>query len=159
MKHLIFPSAAEADAFAAELQARGLVQAERGQAPLNPPPTTPPRRPVEGADGEHHDNANGAVVGTGVGLAVGAVTGALATIVTGGAAVVPVLLGMAALGSGIGAGVGAMGGPTIGSHDTDAIFTDEHHGHAAAGRLIAVDDTVPADAVDEVAARHGGRRA
>ncbi|WP_216328172.1 hypothetical protein [Deinococcus aestuarii] len=191
MKHLLFPTAAQADAFVQELQSRGVIQPEMGQTSLNrreemgggmtntgglstttttttvSDGSAPPY--VEGGVAE--EAGDGAIKGTGVGAAVGTVAGAIATVATGGLAAVPVILGMAALGSGVGAGVGAIGGAagseeavdtTRGGYQSSYDISGEQHdrlssGMSSGGRAIAVDDSVPADVVSEVAARHGGQ--
>lgn len=186
MKHLLFPTVAQADAFVQDLQSRGVIQSEMGQASLNrsggmsgastgsvgsetgvaattSDGSAPPY--VEGGTAE--EAGDGAIKGTGVGVAVGTVVGAVATVATGGLAAVPVILGMAALGSGVGAGVGAVGGAagaeaTTGGSQSSYDVTDEQHdrlsaGMSSGGRAIAIDDSVPADIVAEAAARHGGQ--
>ncbi|BDP40560.1 hypothetical protein DAETH_05290 [Deinococcus aetherius] len=192
MKHLLFPTVAQADAFVQELQSRGVIQPEMGQTSLNrsggmsggmsstggmsatetttttvSDGSAPPY--VEGGVAE--EAGDGAIKGTGVGAAVGTIAGAVATAATGGLAAVPVILGMAALGSGVGAGVGAVGGAagsddamdtTRGGYQSSYDISGEQHdrlssGMSSGGRAIAVDDSVPADIVSEVAARHGGQ--
>jgi hypothetical protein len=160
MRHLIFPTHPQAEAFIHDLQGQGMARMELGHMPIRytstptsdttgipvMPPlvssiTTPgmsPAMPIPVmlnpnmpsanitsadvtspmVDGTPEDTAAGAIKGTGIGLAVGAVTGIVATLATGGLAALPVILGMAALGSGVGAGVGAVGGAT-GVDETD----------------------------------------
>ena len=108
-----------------------------------------------------------------MGVVVGAVAGVVATAATGGLAAVPVILGMAALGSGVGAGVGAIGGAAgvdetsvhgvddTADYDTTSTVTGEQHdalsaGVAGGGHAIAVADSVPDDVVRATAERHGG---
>lgn len=176
MKHLLFPTVAQADAFVQDLQAQGVIQPEVGQTTLNRRgsagmttdtstrmDTTTERRDMDDAAAE--DAGDGAIAGTGVGAAVGTVAGVVATVATGGLAA-PLILGMAALGSGVGAGVGAVGGAADGddmgrgyqsSYEVDESQYDRMHSSTSSGgRAIAVDDSVPADVVAEAAARHGG---
>ncbi len=135
MKHILFPTAAAADAFTADLQAQGVIAPTMGtstytrrgaNAGTDATGTTTygdtGRTDMDGrgsltmegdgVGGTPEDAGAGAVKGTGVGAVVGAAAGILATgatIATGGLAL-PVILGMAALGSGVGAAVGATGG-------------------------------------------------
>jgi hypothetical protein len=113
-------------------------------------------------EGTPEDAAAGAVKGTGIGIAVGAVAGIVATLATGGLAALPVILGMAALGSGVGAGVGAVGGAS-GVEETDSYssLSDDQYDHlnrkvASGSYVLAIDDTVPEEAVISAATRHGG---
>ncbi|GAA0510314.1 hypothetical protein [Deinococcus depolymerans] len=160
MKHIIFPTAAAADAFTADLQAQGVIAPTMGRATVT-------RRSDTAAiheGGTAEDAGAGAVKGTGVGAAVGAAAGIIATgatIATGGLAL-PVILGMAALGSGVGAAVGATGGAmgvdeTGDYYDADDEYYDRLNTTATnGGRTVAVDDSVPADVVEAAAIRHGG---
>ncbi|AWN22776.1 hypothetical protein DKM44_05650 [Deinococcus irradiatisoli] len=126
MRHLLFPTVAQADAFVQDLQSQGLIRPEVGQASVNrhselggmsSTGTTMGNDTMDNRDpaldgGTAEDAGEGAIKGTGVGLVAGAVAGVVATattVATGGLAL-PVILGMAALGSGVGAGVGAIGG-------------------------------------------------
>lgn len=129
MRHLLFPSKEQADAFIEDLRAQGVIQPEIGHTTLNrrvteamgdtttgmgsgaATTTTTQGGYIEGG-GTAEDAGEGAIRGTGVGAAVGTIAGAVATVATGGlgAVAVPVILGMTALGSGVGAGVGAIGG-------------------------------------------------
>ncbi|BDP40343.1 hypothetical protein DAETH_03120 [Deinococcus aetherius] len=181
MKHLLFPSKEAADAFIADLRAQGLIQPQvgqvtvgrRGAGAIRQPETTPAPPAPAGADdvGSANEAGVGLVAGAGVGAAAGAVIGVIgsvATVATGGLAL-PVILGMAAVGGGFGAVAGAVAstgtaegtggvGDTTGSHDV----TGEQHdrlssGMAGGGRAVAVEDSVPADAVAAAAARHGGQ--
>jgi hypothetical protein len=175
MKHLLFPTVAQADAFVQDLQAQGVIQPEVGQTTLNRRGSagmaTDTTTRVGGRDSGHvdggtaEDAGDGALAGTGVGAAVGAAAGAVATVATGGLAA-PLILGMAALGSGVGAGVGAIGG-AAGVDETgdgyrrsyeveDSQYDRMSSGMSGGGRAIAVDDSVPADVVSAAAARHGG---
>ena len=181
MRHLLFPTTAQADAFIQDLQSQGLVQPELGSTNINrrtATDTTTTGTSVTGTGaasayddgtlggGTPEDAGAGAVKGTGVGLVAGAVAGTIATVATGGLAAVPVILGMAALGSGVGAGVGAVGGAagvdeTYDGGTYDGRVTDEQYdrlsgGVDSGGRAIAVEDSVPQDAVEAAAARHGG---
>lgn len=204
MRHLIFPTHPQAEAFIHDLQGQGMARMELGHTPIRytstptsdttgtpvmPPVassmTTPgmspampipvmvnPNMPNAGitssdmaapmVEGTPEDTAAGAIKGTGVGLAVGAVAGIVATLATGGLAALPVILGMAALGSGVGAGVGAVGGAT-GVDETDGYssLSDDQYNHlnrkiASGSYVLAIDDTVPEEAVISAAARHGG---
>ncbi|AZI41709.1 hypothetical protein EHF33_02230 [Deinococcus psychrotolerans] len=181
MKHLIFPTVAQADAFVADLRSQNLIQPEMGQTSVNrtssmtnsaasTAPLTGITDPTLDAGGTPEDAGEGAVKGTGVGLIAGAVAGVIATattVATGGLAL-PVILGMAALGSGVGAGVGAIGGAagvdeTGGRmYDDNYHVSDEHYTQMsstmdAGGRAIAVEDSVPMDALKATADRHGGQ--
>lgn len=161
MKHLIFPSKEQADAFIEDLRAQGLIQPEIGHTTLNrrvTETTQTQTHSVEGG-GTAEDAGEGAIEGTGVGAAVGAVAGVVATVATGGLAL-PVILGMTALGSGVGAAVGAVGG-AAGVDETSGYVEEERYNRlnegVTGGRAVAVEDSVPADAVEAAAARHGGQ--
>lgn len=181
MKHIIFPTAADADAFVADLKQRGVVREEMGSTTLNrrgSASTTTTQSYSDGGDGASagaEDAGAGAVKGTGVGAAVGAGAGVLsaagvigaaaATAATGGLAL-PVILGMTALGAGVGAAVGATGG-AMGvdeNHDgrTAEYEVDDTHYDSInstmsrGGRAVAVEDTVPSDVLEEVMRRHNG---
>lgn len=186
MRHLLFPTVQQADAFIQDLLDQGAIRPEIGHTAYrrnsdavmaDPTSTTTMSSGAARIDdldpdlrgGTAEDAAAGAVKGTAVGAVVGAVAGTVATVATGGLAAVPVILGMTALGSGVGAGVGAIGGaegvdetsgaaydPAYGSV-TDAQYDRLNTGVNSGGRAIAVDDTVPADVVDAAAARHGGQ--
>ena len=213
MKHLIFPTVAQADAFVADLRDQGAIQPETrdttwtrrsgttGDLSTSGTSTgassmTNPRGSTTMNDTDRYDTAGdagaavedagaGAVAGTGVGAVVGAIAGTVATVATGGLAA-PMILGMAALGSGVGAGVGAVGGaagvdenndgrtadndayPTRTGSDTgmgrdyDYSVSDEAYdrmdqANASGGRSIAVDDNVPQDVLDAAVQRHGGQ--
>ncbi|MDB5046756.1 MAG: hypothetical protein JWQ08_2806 [Deinococcus sp.] len=180
MKHLMFPTVAQADAFVQDLQSQGVIRPEMGSASLNRrsggmtdssmASTTGvlDERDADYGGGTPEDAGAGAVKGTGVGVAVGAVAGVVATVATGGLAAIPVILGMAALGSGVGAGVGAIGGAAgvdetngTGAYNSSYDVDDEHYDRmnstvSNGGRTIAVDDSVPHDVVAAAAARHGG---
>ncbi|GGI88298.1 hypothetical protein [Deinococcus wulumuqiensis] len=194
MKHILFPTVAAADAFIADLQSRGVVQPEVGTMNMNrrvqqaatagtvatPTTTTTTTTTdyVEGG-GTAEDAGAGAVKGTVAGALTGAAAGVLgtaatlgtaaaATVATGGLAL-PVILGMAALGSGVGAAVGAAGGAAgvdetggavRSSYDTyeadDAYYNRIHERVNAGGRAVAVDDNVPQDVLMEAVSKHGG---
>lgn len=161
MKHILFPTAAAADAFIAEMQQKG----------MNMGTSTYTRRTdgVGGVDGgTPEDAAAGAVKGTGVGALAGAAAGVLSTagtlaagVATGGLAI-PVILGMAALGSGVGAAVGAAGG-AMGVDETgddyyatsDTYYNRMDSTVSGGGRVVAVADSAGVDVLD-AAARHGG---
>ncbi|MGX9687487.1 hypothetical protein ACTQ9L_10090 [Deinococcus wulumuqiensis] len=186
MKHILFPTVAAADAFIADLQSRGVVQPEVGTMNMNrrvqqaatagtvatPTTTTTTTTTdyVEGG-GTAEDAGAGAVKGTFAGALTGAAAGVIgtaATVATGGLAL-PVILGMAALGSGVGAAVGAAGGAAgvdetggavRSSYDTyeadDAYYNRIHERVNAGGRAVAVDDNVPQDVLMEAVSKHGG---
>ncbi|WP_161882422.1 hypothetical protein [Deinococcus alpinitundrae] len=179
MKHLIFPTVAQADAFVQDLQSQNLIQPDMGQASFNrqssmstsATDTTPllgTTDPGYTDGGTAEDAGEGAVKGTGVGLVAGAIAGVVATattVATGGLAL-PVILGMAALGSGVGAGVGAIGGAAgvdeTGGAGSNYNLNDEHYDRINetvnnGGRAIAVEDSVPMAAVQAAAERHGGQ--
>lgn len=169
MKHLLFPSKEQADAFIEDLRAQGLIQPEIGQTTFNrrggmtDTTTTRTTSDMGNASPEAEAAGEGAVEGTGVGAAVGAVAGvagAAATVATGGLAL-PVILGMTALGAGVGAAVGAAGGAesadSMNGYLDDTRYDTLNSGMQGGGRAVAVEDNVPADAVQAAAARHGGR--
>lgn len=184
MKHIIFPTVADADAFIADLQTRGVVQPEVGTVNVNrrtasTTTTTATTAAGVSADPAADDAAAGAVKGTGVGAAVGATAGVLgaagvlgtaaATAATGGLAL-PLILGLTALGSGVGAAVGAAGG-AMGVDETgdgrtaaDNAYAldDSHYDHlhtsvSGGGRAVAVDDHVPSDVLDAAVRAHNGQ--
>ncbi|GGN41840.1 MULTISPECIES: hypothetical protein [Deinococcus] len=178
MKHILFPTAAAADAFTADLQAQGVIAPTMGSS-------TYTRRSAatgvadradgpgsltmdgDGVGGTPEDAGAGAVKGTGVGAVVGAAAGILATgatIATGGLAL-PVILGMTALGSGVGAAVGATGGAmgvdetgkVDDRYDVDDTYYDRMDSTInSGGRVVAVHDSVPQDVLMDAVARHGG---
>jgi len=90
-------------------------------------------------------------------------------VATGGLAL-PVILGMAALGSGVGAAVGAVDGAAGTESDTasggagyassyeveDAHYDQLDQGINAGGRAVAIEDSVPADALQAAMTRHNG---
>lgn len=193
MKHILFPSVAAADAFIADLQSRGVVQPEVGTMNMNRrvqqaatggtdmTSTTTSTTTTDYVDGggTAEDAGAGAVKGTVAGALTGAAAGVIgtaatvgtataATVATGGLAL-PVILGMAALGSGVGAAVGAVGGAAgvdetggtaRSSYDNyeadDAYYNRIHEGVNAGGRAVAVDDNVPQDVLMEAVTKHGG---
>lgn len=179
MKHILFPTAAAADAFTADLQAQGVIAPTMGSSTYTrrsaatdvadtradgPGSLT---MDADGAGGTPEDAGAGAVKGTGVGAVVGAAAGILATgatIATGGLAL-PVILGMAALGSGVGAAVGATGGAmgvdetgkVDDRYDVDDTYYDRMDSTInSGGRVVAVHDSVPQDVLMDAVARHGG---
>lgn len=185
MKHYIFPTVADADAFIADLKTQGVIRPEVGTTNFRratggavAPATTTTTTTSTAVDGggTPEDAAAGAVKGTGVGAAVGATAGVLgaagalgtaaataATVATGGLAL-PFILGLTALGAGVGAAVGGVGGAAgvdeTGDHYYEA--SETHYNEVetatnAGGRAVAVDDSVPADVVAAAAARHNGR--
>ena len=174
MKHLLFPTVAQADAFVQDLQSQNLIQADMGQTSVNRQSSMATmNNDMDRSDaaytdgGTAEDAGEGAVKGTGVGLVAGAVAGVIATattVATGGLAL-PVILGMAALGSGVGAGVGAIGGAAgvdETGYDNGYGVSDEHYDRMdqtvnSGGRAIAVEDSVPLAAVQAAAERHGGQ--
>ena len=198
MKHILFPTVAAADAFIADLQSRGVVRPElgtttlgrrsmqdMGSASMTPGTTTPGAMQTgdyatEGGTAE--DAGAGAVKGTVAGLVSGAAIGVIgtatgliattaATVATGGLAL-PVILGLAALGSGVGAAVGGIGGAagvdetpdgpvTTSDYATSSHIDDDHYdrldsGINAGGRAVAVDESVPTDVLEEVMRSHDG---
>lgn len=189
MKHLLFPTVAQADAFVQDLQSQNLIQPDVGHTSVNrrarqememngttmtrgmDTSTTADTTYVDGG-GTAEDAGEGAVKGTGVGLVAGAIAGVVATattVATGGLAL-PVILGMAALGSGVGAGVGAIGGAAGVDETGGHVETGYSRGYDVdnshydrmdqtvndGGRAIAVDDSVPMAEVQAAAERHGG---
>lgn len=196
MKHILFPTVSAADAFIADLQARGVVQPEVGTmnmsrrmqnaaadagstvstgAVATPATTSQTTEYVEGG-GTAEDAGAGAVKGTVAGALTGAAAGVIGTaaaVATGGLAL-PVILGMAALGSGVGAAVGAVGGAagvdetggTVTTTTTsqypssyeadDAYYNRVSERVNAGGRVVAVDDNVPSDVLTEAVTKHGG---
>ena len=172
MKHILFPTVADADAFIADLQNQGVVRPQVGTATLNrtSPATvgTTTTQVVEGG-GTAEDAGAGAVKGTGVGALVGAAAGILGAgaVVASGGLALPVILGMTALGSGVGAAVGGIGGAAgvdeTGDGYTTTTTVDDHyydHLHAgvqSGGRAVAVDDNVPTDVLNAAVARHNGQ--
>ncbi|WP_338014466.1 hypothetical protein [Deinococcus cavernae] len=170
MKHILFPTVADADAFIADLQSQGVARPELGNATFNRRTTTTTGEVVGDASAGAEDAGAGAVKGTGVGALVGAAAGVLgagAVVATGGLAL-PVILGMTALGSGVGAAVGAAGGAagidenadgrTAGGYDLDDNYYDEiHTSVSGGGRAVAVEDNVPADVLNAAVSRHNGR--
>ncbi|GGK30294.1 hypothetical protein GCM10008955_25080 [Deinococcus malanensis] len=183
MKHIIFPTVADADAFISDLQQRGVVRQEVGSTTLNrrsststTTTTTESYGDGDGASAGAEDAGAGAVKGTGVGAVVGAGAGVLsaagvvgtaaATAATGGLAL-PVILGMTALGAGVGAAVGATGGAmgvdenrdglTAGYDVDDTHYDTMHNTMSGGGRAVAVEDAVPSDVLEEVMRRHNGQ--
>lgn len=178
MKHIMFPTVSAADAFVAEMQQRGMglgnaTYTRRGGMSQTTTDTTS----TGGASAAAEDAGAGAVKGTGVGAVTGAAAGFLGTagaiaagVATGGLAV-PVILGMAALGSGVGAAVGATGGAMGIDENKDGRTaatdsgdhyeaSDSHYDRmdstvSGGGRVVAVQDDVSGDVMD-AAARHGG---
>ncbi|MCP2014245.1 hypothetical protein L1280_001382 [Deinococcus sp. HSC-46F16] len=124
MRHLIFPTVAQADAFVQDLLSQGVIQPEMGQTSFQrrtaagsmggtgmgttttqtSAATATTTEYVDGG-GDGQDMAGGALKGTALGAVAGVAAGAVVA-ATGGLAAVPVLLGMGALGSGIGAAAG-----------------------------------------------------
>ncbi len=180
MKHILFPTVAAADAFIADLQARGAVRPEVGSSTLNrrtapamtdSASTSAPGYAAGGVNpgvgGDAEDAGAGAVKGTVVGALTGAaaaVIGTVATVATGGIAL-PVVLGMAALGSGVGAAVGGIGGAagvdeTGGRYDHGDLDDDAYNridsGVNSGGRAVAVDENVPQAILEEAVQTHGG---
>ncbi|WP_102127620.1 hypothetical protein [Deinococcus planocerae] len=179
MKHLLFPSKEAADAFVADLRAQGLIQPEVGQVTVGrrgadaarQPETTSTTPAATGEVSTAHEAGIGALAGAGLGAATGAVAGvvgSVAAVATGGLAL-PIILGMAAVGTGFGAVAGAVAGrgtaegtegvgDTTGSYDVSGEQHDRlSSGLSGGGRAVAVEDSVPADAVAAAATRHGGQ--
>lgn len=173
MKHILFPTVADADAFIADLQTQGVVQNQVGTATLNRrnpnAEVVTSETEVVGGGGTPEDAAAGAVKGTGVGALVGAAAGILgagAVVATGGLAL-PVILGMTALGSGVGAAVGGIGGATGVDETGEGYVTtttvdDDYYDHlhtsvSGGGRAVAVDDHVADDVLNAAVSRHNGQ--
>ncbi|WP_189074327.1 hypothetical protein [Deinococcus sedimenti] len=184
MKHILFPTAAAADAFTADLQAQGVIaptmgtstytrradgtRVDTGATSVDADGPGNLTMDPDGVGGTAEDAGAGAVKGTGVGAVVGAAAGILATgatIATGGLAL-PVILGMAALGSGVGAAVGATGG-AMGVDETGKAYDDRYDVDDtyydrmdstinSGGRVVAVHDSVPHDILMDAVSRHGG---
>ncbi|MFK7604024.1 hypothetical protein ACI3L1_17635 [Deinococcus sp. SM5_A1] len=150
MKHILFPTTAQADAFIAEMQQKGVVAPTLGTSTYSRHSEMEGVRTTDngmadtygsGMDGQPsaaaEDAGAGAVKGTGVGAVVGAGAGLLgtlgtvagvgATVATGGLAI-PVVLGMAALGAGVGAAVGATGGAAGVDENHDGRTADDDYG-------------------------------
>ena len=182
MKHILFPTVAAADAFIAELQNQGVATLSESTATVNRRSTGVVgtdgtyREPVAEEAGE------GAVKGTGVGALVGAAAGALttagvlgtaaataATVATGGLAL-PVILGMAAAGAGVGAAVGAAGGAAgaevntasgragyASNYEVESDHYDQMDQSVnSGGRAVAIEDSVPSEALHAAMTRYGG---
>lgn len=148
MKHILFPTTSQADAFIAELQEKGVVAPALGNSTYNRH-SGMDSAATGGDNVRTYDNMDdqpsaaaedagaGAVKGTGVGAVVGAGAGLLgtagtvaavgATVATGGLAI-PVVLGMAALGAGVGAAVGAAGGAAGVDENHDGRTADDDYG-------------------------------
>lgn len=193
MKHIMFPTVSAADAFIADLQARGAVHPEVGTMNMSRRvqdaaaggatgmtttggTTTATTTEYHGGGGTAEDAGEGAVKGTVAGAVTGAAAGVLgtaATVATGGLAL-PVILGMAALGSGVGAAVGAIGGAagvdetggTVTTNRTsypssyeadDAYYNRVSESVNAGGRVVAVDDHVDQSVLMDAVGRHGGQ--
>ena len=167
MKHILFPTVSDADAFIADLQNQGVARPELGNATFNRRTTT---EVVSDASAGAEDAGAGAVKGTGVGALVGAAAGVLGAgaVVASGGLALPVILGMTALGAGVGAGVGAVGGAAGIDENADGrtaggYALDDHHYDeinttvTGGGRAVAVDDSIPADVLNAAVARHNGR--
>ncbi|MFC6591512.1 hypothetical protein ACFP81_05455 [Deinococcus lacus] len=173
MKHIVFPTVQQADAFVADLEAQGLVMPERRERSYRTTTTT-----TTVADANNMDmNGNGETVGSEAakGAAAGAITGAAAaltgaaltaaagaaTVATGGLAAP--LLGLTLLGTGVGAAVGATGEAVRETSDADYYDVQDtqyqtiNETYQSGGRAVAVDDNVPADKLQDAVARHGGR--
>ncbi len=153
MKHILFPTTAQADAFIAEMQQKGVVAPTLGTSTYSRHSEMDSVRTtgngmadtygsgMDNMDGQAsaaaEDAGAGAVKGTGVGAVVGAGAGLLgtagtiagvgATVATGGLAI-PVILGMAALGAGVGAAVGATGGAAGVDENHDGRTADDDYG-------------------------------
>lgn len=182
MKHLVFPTKADADAFIADLQAQNVVESVTGttslrrQSEMAAPTQTVAHTATEttvvaegGGDGK--DVATGALAGGALGTAAGLAAGA-AVAATGGLAAIPIVLGLG-VGAAAGAAAGAVGGHGLDDdaaraaantqryQDTYAVEDDYYDRlHTAVGndgRAVAVEDNIPADIVEAAAARHNGR--
>lgn len=168
MKHILFPTVADADAFIADLKEQGAIHPEVADATFNR--RTAGGAAVGSAEAGAEDAAAGAVKGTGVGALVGAAAGILGAgaVVASGGLALPVILGMTALGSGVGAAVGGIGGAagvdenadghTANGYDLDDRHYDEINTTVSGGgRAVAVDDNIPADVLTAAVSRHNGR--
>lgn len=177
MKHVAFPTEQDLNAFAAEMVQAGVAREGTGHATVNrreSGATTPAYNAGVTGEPAAEGAGEGAVKGTGVGLAVGATAGVLttagvlgtaaataATVATGGLAL-PVILGMAALGAGAGAVVGGVGGAAGAeehhhAYDVEGGHYDALHTHVNEGRhVIAVEDSIPVNVLNEVISRHHG---
>jgi hypothetical protein len=182
MKHILFPTVAAADAFIADLQDQGVATLSENTATVNRRTTGTVGSDGAYRETVAEEAGEGAVKGTGVGALVGAAAGALttagvlgtaaataATVATGGLAL-PVILGMAAAGAGVGAAVGAAGGAA----DAEAGTSRGRAGYASSyevenshydqmdqsinsgGRAVAIEDSVPSEALQPAMTRHGG---
>lgn len=177
MKHLIFPTTAQADAFIADLRSQGLIHPEVGQTSFHRRSDLQSGRGSTGTQtrvvtteivdggGDAGDITGGAlkggVIGTVAGLAAGAVVAA-----SGGLAAIPVILGLG-IGAAAGAADGAVHGDGMqdharGRYEDRYDLDDDHYdriqsGVGTDGRVVAIEDEVPAEAVEASAARHGGR--
>ena len=177
MKHFVFPSKQQADAFIEDLRSQNLIQSEIGHASFarrtpvaaSAATTTTHTETVEVTDGggDTGEMAGGAVKGGALGALAGLAAGAVVA-ATGGLAAVPVILG-ASIGSVAGMASGAVNGD--GMNDTSVAHVqgktyhleDEHYDrlHTAVGTegtAVAVEDNVDAAAVSAAAARHGGQQ-
>ena len=182
MRHIAFPTEQAADAFQQDLVSQGVARPELGRASVSPMAAAVVAEPhgvvAEPHGGTAEDAGVGAVKGTEAGLLVGAAAGVLTTtgilgaaaatavtVATGGLAL-PVILGMAALGAGVGAAVGGVGG-AAGVDETHGAAHHAYevdHGHytdvntrlGQGQHVIAVDDSIPAELVEEACIRHGG---
>jgi len=155
MRHILFPTAAAAEAFIADLAGQGAATLSDRQATV----TRQTTRVAEHPETIIEQEGEGAVHGTGVGAVVGVAAGVVATIATGGLAL-PVILGMAAAGAGVGAAVGAVGADLHPHHAYEVESTQYDtidQGVAAGGNAVGVDDSVPEAVLQEAVARHGGR--
>ncbi|WP_407542583.1 hypothetical protein Q0M94_23630 (plasmid) [Deinococcus radiomollis] len=182
MRHIAFPTEQAAEAFQQDLVSQGVARPEYGRASVSPmaPAVAADTHGVvtEPNGGTAEDAGAGAIKGTEAGLVVGAAAGALTTagvlgtaaatavtVATGGLAL-PVILGMAALGAGVGAAVGGVGG-AAGVDETHGAAHHAYevdHGHysdvntrmSEGQHVVAVDDSIPANLVEEACMRHGG---
>lgn len=202
MKHFVFPTVADADAFIADLKAQNVVESVSGTTSylrrnaVQPAPAvaaTPAVSPattvtqeevttqVAEAGGDGKDIAGGALKGGAIGTALGVAAG-VAVAATGGLAAIPVILGL-----GIGAAAGAADGAVHGHGlDDDAVaetgvidrevvssttpryqdsytLEDDQYDRlntevGTSGRLVAVEDNIPADIAVATATRHNGRQ-
>lgn len=184
MKHLVFPTVADADAFIADLKAQNVVgdvsgttSFQRRSNSVSTPSTTSTTTTTEqvvvaegGGDGK--EIAAGAVTGGALGTAAGLAAGA-AVAATGGLAAIPVILGLG-IGAAAGAATGAVAGHGLdddaaaevagGTRRYESSYTldDDHYDRintavGTDGRAVAVEDNIPTDIVEATAARHNGR--
>lgn len=182
MKRYVFPTVSDADAFIADLKAQNVVgdvsgttSYQRRDTVATPATTATTTNEVVVAEGggDGKDIAAGAVAGGALGTAAGLAAGA-AVVATGGLAAIPVILGLG-IGAAAGAATGAVAGNGLNDdaaaevagarryEDSYVLENDEydrlHSAVGTDGRVVAVENSVPANIADATAARHNGRLA